>query len=79
MNNLTVLEREILRSSHGDGMIPFPQGRLLEVERAFRMLENLARRGMWNTSAKPGIALIGSQRKVAGQLAAAAKLNGGAG
>ena len=45
MNELTVLEREILKSSHGDGMIPFPQGRFLEVERTFRTLENLARRG----------------------------------
>ena len=45
MNKLTLLEREILKSSHGDGMIPFPQSRFLEVERTFRTLENLARRG----------------------------------
>ena len=45
MNELTLLERGILKSSHGDGMIPFPQGQFLEVERTFRTLENLARLG----------------------------------
>ena len=45
MNELTPLEEEIIKSVHGDGMIPFPQGSFLAVERTFRMLESLARRG----------------------------------
>ena len=45
MNELTPLEEEIIKSAHGDGMIPFPQGPVLTVERTFRMLESLARRG----------------------------------
>ena len=45
MNELTPLEKEIVKSAHGDGMIPFPQGSFLAVERTFRMLDSLARRG----------------------------------
>jgi hypothetical protein len=45
MNELTPLEEEIIKSAHLDGMIPFPQGPILAVERTFRMLESLARRG----------------------------------
>ena len=44
MNELTPLEKEIVKSAHGDGMIPFPQGSFLAVERTFRMLDSLARR-----------------------------------
>src|SRR5712692_90259 len=45
MNELIPLEKEIVKSAHGDGMIPFPQGSFLAVERTFRMLDDLARRG----------------------------------
>ncbi len=45
MSELTPLEEEIVKSAHADGMIPFPQGPFFAVERTFRMLEGLARRG----------------------------------
>ena len=40
-----LLEKQILKSAHGDGMIPFPQGPFLTIERTFAMLDSLARRG----------------------------------
>ena|SRR5579862_5964173 len=75
MNELTLLEREILKSSHDDGMIPFPQGRFLEVERTFRTLENLARRGYVEYVRKTWYRAYWITEKGCGQLAAVAKIN----